>query len=386
MARKLFCLVLGALAAVLLLELLLRVLPTPTASRIGQYVDSHVTTYPPGLDFRTATGWSLLNANDQRSNEFGFIPDRNFEPLPTAVAIVGDSLVEQSMLPPSHRLSAVLEQMRGEPVYAMGFPGSSLMDYLERMRYAHDVLGIQRFWVVVERADVKQSLCAANAYKDACVNADGTIARPTRAPRGRLYELLSRSALLQYFVGVLRLSPSKLLATFSEDPRPTATEAPPADLPPDGASKDGRAQRLSALPAVELHVIELFVDALDRFRQAGSEVGLLIDPRITSIHRREEFIDPAMEAVARRASSAGFVVVHPFEALAADVRASGLDLRVGPYDGHWNVRANCLIAASMLQGESGKRLEEVSQSMPSVCDPRMFSAAAAGILGGTGDH
>lgn len=340
MATRAFSIIAGSLTVLVALELLLQMLPTPSATLTGQYVDRHMTTYPPGHEFRSATGWSFLNAHHQRANEHGFIPDRPFTPSPDAVALIGDSLVEQSMLPVPQRLASVLERARGgRPVFSMGLGGTGLFDYLERVRYAREKLGVRRFWIVIERADIRQSLCAGGVYFDACLDPNGAIRRVEKPPRDAVRDFLARSALLQYFVGVLRVSPDRLLAMFRRS------------VPEEGERPKMKTAAV-ALPvsAGEKAVIERFLAELSRLD--GAQVGLVIDPEIHSLAQADSAGDQALAAMVERARSLGMPVVNPRTALASYSARIGLDMRVGPYDAHWNNHANCVIAHEMLRAFS----------------------------------
>lgn len=275
-----------------------------------------------------------------RANAHGFIPDRPFHPTKTAVALVGDSLVEESMLPVEQRLASLLEDFRGgASVFSMGFGGSSLFDYLERIRYARDNIGLTTFWIIVERADIRESACEGGSYYDACIDADGAIIRPEHCRRNAVRDVLARSALLQYFVGVLRLSPGRFLAIFrtSRTADDSARNSPP---------------RVVASP-MESAVVERFLHEVQQL--SADRVGLVLDPEISDLARGEPFGDPALALLYRRASEMGIPVVHPRRALAEYSKATGLDMRVGPYDAHWNVRANCVIAQEILDTLPGGR-------------------------------
>lgn len=337
MARRAFSIIAGALAVLVALELLLQVLPTPSATLTGQYVDRHMTTYPPGHEFRSATGWSFLNAHRQRANEHGFIPDKAFTPSPDAIALIGDSLVEQSMLPVPQRLASVLERaLGGRPVFSMGLGGTGLFDYLERVRYARERLGVNTFWIVIERADIRQSLCAGGVYVDACLDTNGEIRRVERPPRNLVRDLLARSALLQYFVGVLRVSPDRLLAMFRRS------------VPEEGGRPQVKtAAAAQPVSAGEKAVVERFLAELSRVD--GVRFGLVIDPEIHSLAQADSAGDQALATMAERARSLGIPVVNPRAALAEYSTRTGLDMRVGPYDAHWNAHANCVIAGEMLR-------------------------------------
>lgn len=337
MARRVFSVIAGALAVLVGLELLLQILPTPSATLTGQYVDRHVTSYPPGHEFRSATGWSLLNAHRQRANEHGFIPDKPFAPSDNAIALIGDSLVEQSMLPVAQRLASILDRGLGErAVFSMGLGGSSLFDYLERIRYAREKLGVNTFWIVIERADVRQSVCAGGVYFDACLDPKGEVRRIERPPRDPLRDLAARSALLQYFGGVLGVSPDRLLAMFRRS------------IPEEGGR--ARAKTAGAAPPVsagESVVVERFLAELSRLD--GARFGLVIDPEIHSLAPADSPGNQALAMMAEHARSLGIPVINPRAALAEYSIRTGLDMRVGPYDAHWNPHANCVIAGEMLR-------------------------------------
>jgi len=236
-------------------------------------------------------------------------------------------------------LAMQLENKRnGAPVFSLGIPGSSLFDYLERVRFAYDKLDIRKFWIVVERADVRQSLCEHAAYTDVCLDIDGELLRKKKPPRDPLRDILARSALLQYFVGVLRLSPKALIESIS---RPALPNVETSIVTIAGKSSS------TSLSSVEDEVIERFFRELSSF--SSIKVGVVIDPRLDHLDRDDEFIDPALESVYRQAIAAGITVVHPFRDLKQYSDLTGLEMRVGPYDGHWNARANAVIAKVILR-------------------------------------
>ncbi len=336
MRQKAILILIGALFAGLVLEIVLRIVPTPTATRTGQHVDLHVTSYPPNFSFRTATGWSLLNNVWHQSGESGFIPAASIEVAERALVLIGDSLVEQSMLVPEKRLAFVLETMTNDdPVYAFGFPGSSLFDYLERIRFARERFGLNRFLIVVERADVRQSVCSNGTYTDACFDSSGEVTRRTQPTRSVWRELLAQSASLQYFVGVLRLSKVKLLDMFSKGGAPVALmpsipERKVSHYPVLGDDKEAALQG--------------FLSELIGLRADGVQVALLIDPVISDLDREEIFVEAELERLYVDARRLAIPVVHPLAAMQQFRKTTGLELHVGPYDAHWNVWANCVIA------------------------------------------
>ncbi|BAW79449.1 hypothetical conserved protein [Candidatus Nitrosoglobus terrae] len=338
MFHKILPLALGSLVSLIAMELVLRVLPTPTATHMGQYIDPFITTYPPNFEFQSATGWDFLNPQRQRSNEFGFIPNRSFSSSLGAVALIGDSLVEQSMLAPSDRLAAKLENERnGVPVFSLGIPGSSLFDYLERVRFAYDTLGIRKFWIVVERADVHQSLCEHASYTDVCLDKNGELFHKKKLAHSALRDLLAHSAILQYFFGVLRLSAGTLTKIIN--PFSTLNMGANVTTVID--------DRPSPLSSAETQVVKRFFQDLTSF--SSIKAGIVLDPQVGNLNRSEEFISPALESMYKQAIATGIAVIHPFQDLKQYSDSTRLEMRVGPYDAHWNARANIIIAKAILR-------------------------------------
>ena len=169
---------LGVTIAVVALEIVFRLLPVSSSSASGYYIDANILTYPAGQRFTTATGWNLKNPQHHKANNYGFVGDHDFSRNPKALALIGDSFVEASMLAPDERLAAQLEsQLPGRIVFAMGGPGSSLLDYAERLRFASQEFGTRDFVLLLEYGDVGQALCGSGNVHAACLD------RETLAPR-----------------------------------------------------------------------------------------------------------------------------------------------------------------------------------------------------------
>ena len=182
--RSAFTLLAGVVALLLAYEALFRLLPVSSAIRSGYYIDPQIPTYPPHHHWHVATGWDLRNPQRLSSNGHGFVSTREFTPDPLAIGLVGDSYVEASMLASGDRPGAQLEQAQSgrRPVYAMGSPGSSLLDYAERIRFASQHFGVRDFVVWVEVGDLRQSLCGSGNANAACVDLVTLEPRATRRP------------------------------------------------------------------------------------------------------------------------------------------------------------------------------------------------------------
>jgi hypothetical protein len=203
----------GLAAALLVAELLLRVLPTPTASMTGYALDPRILTYPPHHQWQVATGWDLRNPQRMVSNNLGFSTAAAFTRDASAVGLVGDSFVETSMLDAADRPAAQLERALGgrRVVRSLGLPGSSLMDYGQRIRWAQRELGIRDFIVLVESSDLRASYCGSGNTHSPCLDRVTMAYREQPVAEATWVKRLARhSALAQYVVGQLRFDTQRL--------------------------------------------------------------------------------------------------------------------------------------------------------------------------------
>lgn len=335
--------VLGTLAA---LELVLRLLPTSTATLSGYHVHPQILTYPPGHRWTLSTGWDLRNPQWLRANNYGFAAERDFVPDPQAVALIGDSFVEAAMLDAPDRAPEQLADAlkRSRPVYGMGGPGSALLDYAERICFAADRLQVRDFVVLIEASDIRQSLCGSGNVHAPCLD------RQTLAPRTELHpapSLLKRvarhSALAQYLFGQLKASPERLLeraftrsvpAEPGEAHAASAAAAVPRVPPPEVATP--------AQAAMVRAVGEAFVARAQAC--VRGQLVLLVDGR------RENQPPPVERPIVREVRAErrvfidwmrsrelpGFTVIDADAMYHEFTSNSPLALVVGPYDAHLN--------------------------------------------------
>ena len=304
----------GIALALCALEALLRLLPVSTSSATGYYIDPLILTYPAHSSFRNATGWRLSRSQPLHSNNYGFVADHDFGPNPAAVALIGDSYVEASMLPAQDRLAAQIERrLSGRPVFALGSPGTSILDYAERIRFAAAHFATTQFVVLLERGDVGQSLCGSGNISGPCLN-PRTLEPSTdrQQPPGTVKRLMRQFALPQYLFSQLKLDPAHWVRTMVNRIRPAA--APQRGLDP-----------LRITPQAATRVVETF---FERIRAcAGCRFILVLAPG---------WREPARSALLSAAEQAHVVVLESEPFLSAYEGASGLSMRVAPEDGHLN--------------------------------------------------
>jgi hypothetical protein len=316
----------GCVAALFFLEALFRALPVSTATYTGYHIHPDILTYPQNHCFTAATGWDLKNARQNCANNDGFVASRDFVFDREAIALIGDSFVEASMLSPHERLANRIEARLDKPVYALGGPGSNLLDYAERALFAAKRYGLRNFVFVLERGDIKQALCGSGNVHGPCIDPTTLEARLERqSGPGLLKRVARESALAQYVFSQLRPDFGKLFSRASQK-HPPGHNANPAALTPEEESRVLSAF-LAKMASVEGRLLFL-IDADRKHLETAS--GIADSPEFRCLNTAIALL--------------GGRVIDPTEVFRAHARQTGRILEVGPYDGHWNGEATGLLA------------------------------------------
>ena len=329
MLRNVALLIFGGLLCVVALEVVLRVLPTSTYTDTGYHIDPLIITYRPHHRFRSSWGWNFRDPVDHQANNLGFLSTRDFLPDSAALALIGDSFVDASMLPESERVGTKLQTVLRRPVYAMGGPGSSLLDYAERIRYAADKLAVRDFVVIVERGDIKQSYCGSGNIHGPCLTrGSGQASSNLREAPAAAQRYLRHSALLQYLLGHLRFDPVQRLhgALASLAQRGARTAAAPREYS-------------SAERAL---VMETFFERIAPHRRG--RLVMVFDSDRGALNRGEPGSDGARNEAIALARSHGALVVDTEASFRGYLAHSGRRLEISPLDQHWNRVATAIVA------------------------------------------
>lgn len=322
----------GIVAVLILLEILFRILPVSTTTRTGYYIHPLIITYPAHHCFTMATGWDLRNSQHSCANNYGFLADRDFVHDPQAIALIGDSFVEANMLPAQRRLGAQLQaRLPDKAIYAMGGPGSSLLDYAERARFAAEKFGIRTFVFILERGDVKQAICGSGNSHGPCL--DARTLRPrteVQAPPNALKRIVRESALAQYVFSQIRFDISKVI---SNPLRPTV---PKSATSPKGLSLNA-----------SLQITGYFLEQLPKIE--GARFIFLIDADRPHLFDTASNMNQDLKALRSAAASINASVIDPTPAFRKFVADTGRALEVGPYDHHWNASALEILANLIAQ-------------------------------------
>ncbi len=347
----------GGLGFVLGLEMLFRLLPVSTATQSSYWIDPVIVTYPPHHRWVASTGWDLRRPQTLRANNLGFVAERDFVPNPQALALIGDSFVEATMLEADARPGAQLERALGglsgvtRPVYAMGGAGSALLDYAERVRYAYQHLGVRDFVIQMEGGDVRQSLCGSGNVHGPCLDRETLAPRiETMPPPSTAKRLLRHSALAQYVVGQLKVDFRHLAATAfqrnipemagEDEPEEQGRQEPQASSPGHSLSPVNEARVVA--------VTDIFWQRLAAFAPQA-RVLFVVDGGRSPVNG--PLSDIALERVRfiEMARARGYKVLDAEQVFAPHVANSPLSLLVAPDDGHMNSYAVELLMRATAQ-------------------------------------
>lgn len=331
MKKALFQLSVGAVFIFFLLEAIFRLLPVSTATLSGYYIHPLILSYPSRHCFVAATGWDLKNAQHNCTNNLGFLADRDFLKNPQAIALIGDSFVESSMLHPQDRLAAQLERsLAGRPIYSLGGPGSSLLDYAERAKFAAKELGIRTFVFFLERGDVKQALCGSGNIHGPCIDPHTLLPKvETQREPNALKRFLRQSALAQYVFSQLKFDAASVFTWPSK---------PAARIETNAAEQRLRSE------AIE-RVVQNFFEQLQMIE--GARYIFVIDAARDHLFTRDVATSGDLTLFKNATDAFGAVVIDPTADFREFVSRSGMILEVGPYDKHLNAEGMRVLAGAI---------------------------------------
>jgi hypothetical protein len=338
----------GAVVATLVAaEFLFRLLPVSTATLSGYYFDEDILTYPAHHEWRISTGWDLKNPQALRSNNLGFAADRDFHRAARALALIGDSYVEASMLAPEERPGAQLQAALGDQrvVFAMGTPGTALLDYAQRIRFASETLGVRDFVVWIEAGDARQSLCGSGNVVSRCLDRETLEPRVERRPPPSSWHRLARhSALAQYVFAQLKVDPNRLVdATFTRI-------TPEATAKSTAADNRRSIAGTRTLPARSRRAVDAVVGQFLReiAPHRNGRLLIVVDGRRGA--RAAAGPDPLQlerQYLLAKLREAGLEVLDLEPLYARHAADSRLSLEVGPYDRHLNALGVRLVVGAI---------------------------------------
>lgn len=327
MLKPFLLLLSGCLIVVVVLEGLFRLLPVSTATRTGYYINQNILTYPAKHCFRTSFGWDLRNPQRHCANNYGFIANKDFHYDPDAIVLVGDSFVEANMLPVHQGLAAQIEsRLKDKIVFALGGPGSNLLDYSERVQFARKNFGSKVFVIVINRTDVRESICGSGNIHAHCIDANNLLPKIERLHSPSKLKLIFReSSFAQYVFSQIRVNVSNF-SSRSFNSSPTLIK---------------NSERPKASITAEELIIRMFFSRLP----AGDGVKYIFvfDPdrsKSDSYEKKIGYID----LLKNSANKFGVDVIDPESDFIRFKSLNDIALEVSPTDQHWNSEAIKIVA------------------------------------------
>jgi hypothetical protein len=342
--RAVACLMIGALAALLTMEALLRLLPADrglqTSASTGPWP---LHNFEAHRAYRYSYTWALLNAHTGTTNNYGHIAPRDFQAGSRPLIVVGDSFVESLMNDYDDTLQGILGRQLGasRPVYGLGVSGLSASDYDVMANQAREEFTPAAAVFLIVDGDLSESLQARpGGY---VLRPAGSTLAPTYIPLTPdptmrwVREHVGEPALYGYLRGNLKFSPGDILNAFAKgshaaQPRPTAVGNPAAPF----AVGDWFLDALPRDSGVAPGCVVLLLDA-DRYAIYDPEQA---SPAKDPVPLRAYFID--------RARTLGYHVVDMAPLFRAEYARTRLKFDYWPIDRHWNRRGHELAAKAVM--------------------------------------
>lgn len=325
-------LALGALIAVVLLEVVLRLLPVS----MGLYRTPEFDRWPlqnsePRLPYTYSITWSMQNPHRGTTNNYGHIAPFDYQRGSQPVLVMGDSFIESLMNEYEDTLQGQLGKRINAPnaVYGLAASGLSASDYVALSRLARDEFSPIAAILLIGDGDLSESL--GRRTGNHFLVTDGGALKLDYAPlvgesvQKKIRKLIGDISIYRYFQVNLQFSIDKVFKVFH-------TSAPPgrrSEKPVDNVARQKMAADwfLSALPASLGLAPECIVLLVDTDRYAIYN-PTLASPRKDSPEARLYLIEQAQER--------GIKVSDLESVFRQRYAADPAKFDYWPIDRHWN--------------------------------------------------
>ena len=339
----------GALAALLLLEGILRLLPVhESLHKLPVNDENPMMRFRPNRQFTFSTGWNFSLVNEVRVNDHGFISDFPYDRDATSplLAVIGDSYVEAAMVRFSDTCAGSLARALAPAgrVYAFGVNASALSQYVAYAEYVRETFRPDGLVIVVTDNDFDESLLNDNSLPGYhyFVETDGQLVlrRKDFAPN-LPRELARKSALARYIALNVRGATGGGRLTPMPDGRKLLLAGTPVATDPERMSGSKRVvdtflRMLHGMAGLEPERIAFVVDGL-RSHLYHDETLAIAEGTYFDIMRRY-FMG--------KARGAGYEVLDMQPEFVRHYEAHGQRFD-WPHDYHWNALAHSLCSAAV---------------------------------------
>ena len=334
----------GVGAALVLLEIALRLLPVLEGTYAADPRPSWpVHTMIPNTRYTYSTGWNLQNIHHGRINNYGYAAPFDYqssrEPGSGGVAVFGDSYIESLMNDYEDTLQGSLDEYLKRPLKVMSFgmAGSEMPDYLGTAPLVRDTFSPQWAVIVITAGDFTRGFNAAPGYFEWDANRSPPIRLVPEIHRSARAKLLRTVALIRYARGNLSIRPDELISLRRGSESVAAGSCRPEQLSEaDEALIEAYARALPGALGLPPERIILVFDSDRRVLAAGNTSALpWTCPLRASL---------ANQRLMQLAAQAGMHVIDSFPVFQRHVAAGLGPVDRSPVDPHWNSTAHRLMA------------------------------------------
>lgn len=326
----------GALAALVILEMVFQALPVSSGARMADSdQEKRFSHYLPKQRYTYSLGWSLLNARKGITNDQGFTNSPDFSGE-RGVLVVGDSFIESLMLEFPETVQGRLDMALGGNVHAAATSGNGLADSLKLAEFYLPRLRPRALVIFIKHSELSALASPPDRGHNGFADDGGVVAiRHSRYEESPLKPVVQKSALARYMYFNLKF--------------------------PEWLSKSARFGRavetgeLTMTPARRAKMLNFYFSELRRMAgYVPLQILFLVDADRESIYSGKPSDKALRNSMDREyflglASAYGYEVVDMqpvFERHWAH-RHERLDYL--PADGHWNPQAHKLAAVELLK-------------------------------------
>lgn len=327
--QRVWWLALGALGALLVLELLFRLLPVSMGLQRAASSERWPLVYAePHSPYAYSHTWAMLNAHRGTTNNYGHIADRDFVAGSRPVLVLGDSFIESLMNDQGDTLQAQLGRKLSDAagVYGLGVSGLSASGYVALAAQARDEFAPRAAVIALIDGDLSESLLPAQGSHYLVDTPTGyRLQFDPPAPPGwtsRVRKAVGDSALFRYLQANLQFEPSNILKRPA--PQSAAISASPRAVAAERRVADWMLEQLPGSLGIEPRCIVLLLDS-DRYG---------IYKRAAATARKDA--SEARRHLIARAAELGFAVSDLDPVFRERYARDQVKFDHWPVDRHWN--------------------------------------------------